>query len=150
MGLKLKNIKSQYQKLASTLIDVKSDKNMTYELFSEVYVSERVKIFLSGNVESQEIELQVDILLPTLSSQDSNISKRNHKMGLLLGTYLGHLEYLLRLHEDNGFKLDIIIEEGIWFGTKKLEAEPTEKLISQLLPPKISPEQFSDCDFKNK
>ena len=119
---------------------------MTNDLYSEVYTSEWVKIFLSGNIDSNEVEIQIEILVPILSPQElkSGISKdyKERKMSFLLSTQIEPLEYLLDLHKNNEFKLDIIKEEGIWFGTKKLETEPTEKLLSCIMPPKISPEKF--------
>ncbi|PWI48299.1 hypothetical protein CEE45_07535 [Candidatus Heimdallarchaeota archaeon B3_Heim] len=133
------DIKYQYQKLLSTLLDVKSDKNLTNELLSEVYVSEWVKMFLSGNIMSKEIEIQIEIPIPFSSFQKT---ENNYDIGFLLKIQIKLLEYLLRLHTDHDFSLDIIKEEGIWYGTKKLESEPTEELINQLMPPKISQENF--------
>ncbi|MHA1940418.1 MAG: hypothetical protein ACXACP_09405 [Candidatus Hodarchaeales archaeon] len=134
------SIKDEYQKLVSTLFDLKSDEDITDEIFAEVFVSEWIKIYLSGNVESREVEIHIEILTPTVPPQESIISEKNRNMSFLLTTQIEYLEYLLRLHKDNGFKLEIIKEEGIWFGTKKLETEPREKFISQIMPPKIPPE----------
>ncbi|MHA1978032.1 MAG: hypothetical protein ACW98F_05005 [Candidatus Hodarchaeales archaeon] len=148
MSTKPKNFKKQYQKLLSSLNEARSDENLSYELSSEVYVSEWINIFLSGNIVSKEVEIQIEILIPILSTQESNsvISKRpeDSQMGFILTTQIKHLEYLLGLHKENEFELDIIKEEGIWFGTKKLKTEPTEKLISRIMPPIISPEEFSN------
>ena len=140
------NIQKHYQKLVSTLSEARLDENLTNDLYSEVYASKWVKIFLSGNIDSNEVEIQIEILVPILSPQElkSGISKdyKERKMSFLLSTQIEPLEYLLELHKNNEFKLDIIKEEGIWFGIKKLETEPTEKLLSCIMPPKISPEKF--------
>ena len=148
--MKTKDLKTEYRKFVATLKDVKLGTSITYDLISEVYVSEWAKIYLIGNVESEEVEIQVELSIPISSQEESNSSKVKCDMGFFLRAQIEQLEFLLRLHVENKFKIDLIREEGIWYGTKKLLTEPTDELISQLMPPVMSPEKLNMKSKKTK
>ncbi|MHA1444523.1 MAG: hypothetical protein ACTSR4_07215 [Candidatus Hodarchaeales archaeon] len=114
-----------YKKLLNDLQDLYSTIDAPDELSIIVYSSEWVKIYLVGIALDKQISLQVEVSY-------SGFSKINDdQLHLALENQIRYLQYLLILN-DNGFTLDIVIEEGIWFAIKELKSEPTEELRSLL------------------
>lgn len=65
---------------------------------------------------------------------DKNKVENNNGLRQVLEYQIHYLQYLINL-QDERFDLWFISEEGIWFGTKLLESEPTEELSKLLIPP---------------
>ena len=110
-----------YKKLLNDLQDLYSTIDVPDELSIIVYSSEWVKIYLVGITLDKQISLQVEVSYSDFSKINDN------QLHLALENQIRYLQYLLLLYA-NGFTLDIVIEEGIWFAIKILKSEPTEEL----------------------
>ncbi len=110
-----------YKKLLNDLQDLYSTIDVPDELSIVVYSSEWVKIYLVGITLDKQISLQVEV------SYSDFLKIYDNQLHLALENQIRYLQYLLLLHA-NGFTLDIVIEEGIWFAIKILKSEPTEEL----------------------
>jgi hypothetical protein len=128
-----KNIKKKLQN------DVENEK--TSDEISQTILSDKwIRIFLVGNLKTNQIHLHLEISpkeeFQALSTPDSNFKNEEEKTFFLrefLVNQIKSLNHLLKL-TDMGFSLEFIREEGIWFGIKILEDEPTEELCKSITP----------------
>ena len=123
--MKIKELNQQYQILLNDLEEISSTNGSPDELSITVYTSEWIKFYFVGNILTKQISLQIEVAYSGFSQIDDN------KLHLALENQIRYLQYLLVLY-DNGFTLDIVVEEGIWFAIKNLESEPTEELENLL------------------
>ena len=123
--MKKNELDQHYQNLLNDLKEISSTIDVPDELSIIVFTSEWVKIYFVGNVLNKQISLQVEVAYSGFSQIDDN------KLYLALENQIRYLQYLLRLYA-NGFTLDTVAEEGIWFAIKNLKSEPTEELRNLL------------------
>jgi hypothetical protein len=138
-----KNLKKKFQNNIET--------STTLDEFSETIFSNKwIRIFLIGDLRTNQIHLQLEISpkdeFHTLSTSASNFKNDGEKTSFLrdfLANQIKSLQHLLKL-TDIGFSLEFIREEGIWFGTKILEDEPTEELCKLITPYKKMKSDFNE------
>lgn len=126
-----KNLKKELQNNieASTTLD---------EISQTIFSNQWMRIFLIGNLKANKIYLQVEVspkveFQSTSSNYENDIEKSKY-LKEYLSNQIKSLEHLLQL-TNIGFLLEFIIEEGIWFGMKILENEPSEELCKLISPP---------------
>ena len=123
--MKKKELDQHYQNLRNDLDKISSTVDVQDELSIIIYTSNWVKFYLVGNIVTKTISIQVEVAYSGISQIDNN------KLNLALENQIRYLQYLLKLYA-NGFTLDIVAEEGIWFAIKNLKSEPTEDLRNLL------------------
>ncbi len=123
--MKKKELNQHYKNLLNDLEEISSTIDTPDELSLTVYTSEWIKFYFVGNILTKQISLQVEVAYSGFSQIDDS------KLHLALENQIRYLQYLLVLHA-NGFTLDIVIEEGIWFAIKNLKSEPTKELENLL------------------
>ncbi len=120
-----KEFNQHYQNLQYDLEKISSTIDVPDEISRIVFTSDWVKIYFVGNDLTKQISLQVEVAYSRFSQIDDN------KLHLALENQIRYLQYLQRL-DANGFTLDIVVEERIWFAIKILKSEPTEELRNLL------------------
>ena len=123
--MNLKELGQSYKNLLNDLQDIYNTIDIPDEISIIIYSSDWVKIYLVGIPLDKQISLQVEVSYSGFSKISDN------QLHLALENQIRYLQYLLILY-DNGFALDIVIEEGIWFAIKNLKSEPTEELRNLL------------------
>ncbi|MHA1983865.1 MAG: hypothetical protein ACW967_05890, partial [Candidatus Hodarchaeales archaeon] len=110
------------------------------ELSETIFSNKWMRIFLIGNLRTDQIHIQFEISpkdeFHPLSTSASNFKNEIEKTIFLrefLANQIKSLQHLLKL-TDMGFSLEFIREEGIWLGTVILEDEPTEEFCKLITP----------------
>ncbi|MHA2156632.1 MAG: hypothetical protein ACXABU_14915 [Candidatus Hodarchaeales archaeon] len=126
------SLKKHYQRLLNDLDEYITESVASDELSKKIISTEYVRIYLTGNLTSKQISVYVEVF-PAVNILQTN---QNDNLIQILKTQIMYMEYLLNL-SDKGFTFGFIREEGIWYGTKNLETEPTEELCKIITPPKL-------------
>lgn len=72
--------------------------------------------------------------LPLILNNDDKPNETSATLQKVLKEMVIHLEYLRKLG-DSGFRLELLVEEGIWSASTDLKETPSKKLFSILNPP---------------
>ena len=96
---------------------------------------------LRTSEEPDIVSIEVEVWLPGNNSNNGSENSNspsteleNEKLGAVLSQMIGHLQYLLRLHQ-SGFMLDVIKHDCLWTASKSFEKPPSQKIFELLLPP---------------
>ncbi|MHA2157102.1 MAG: hypothetical protein ACXABU_17300 [Candidatus Hodarchaeales archaeon] len=139
-----KILRQHFYNFKADLTHLRSKSGIPDELTEVVFCSEWLRISLTGNISTEQISIQVEVLntgIPTPSNH--HLNKSETKLNTALETHIRHLQYLLYLF-DKGFSLDILLEEGIWFALKILPSEPSQQIMEELFQSKYQVLERSD------
>lgn len=123
--MKIKELNQHYYNLLTDLEKVSTTIDDTDELSILIFSSEWVKFYLIGNILTKKVSIHVEISYSDFSQINKN------QIHLALKNQIVYLQYLLKLYT-NGFTLDIVAEEAIWFAMKDLESQPSKDLVDLL------------------
>jgi hypothetical protein len=74
---------------------------------------------------------------PLLFNNDEKLNETSPILQNVLKELLSHLEYLQRL-SDRGFRLALLVEEGIWTASTIIREPPSKELFTVLDPPQVN------------
>ncbi len=127
-----KILRQHFYNFKADLTHLRSKSGIPDELVKVVFCSEWLRISLIGNISTEQISIQVEVLntgIPTPSNH--HLNKSETSLQSVLETHIRHLRYLLYL-VDKDFTLDILLEEGIWFAVKTLPSEPSQQFMEEI------------------
>ncbi|MHA2247815.1 MAG: hypothetical protein ACXADY_22905 [Candidatus Hodarchaeales archaeon] len=139
-----KTLRQHFYNFKADLTHLRSKSGIPDELTKVVFCSEWLRISLIGNISTEQISIQVEVLntgIPTPSNH--HLNKSETKLNRVLETHIHHLQYLLYL-VDKDFTLDILLEEGIWFAFKILPSEPSQQFMEEIFQSKYQALERSD------
>lgn len=139
--INLHNLIQTYKDIKEKFQEDKKSPSELDEISFKIYSNEWTKIFLLGNLLTNEIYIQIEISpkdkylsLKSILNDFSSHEEKSIYLTNLLSEQIKSLNHLLSL-TDYGFSLEFLFEENIWYGTKTITEEPTEDICNLLIPP---------------
>ena len=127
-----KILRQHFYNFKADLTHLRSKSGIPDEHTKVVFCSEWLRISLIGNISTEQISIQVEVLNPEIPTPSNHhLNKSETKLNTVLETHIHYLQYLLYLFK-KGFTLDMLLEEGIWSALKIFPSEPSQQFMEEI------------------